>query len=93
MNRKEVENIVKKIIFEQTEVTGKISLQHNLKKDIQMDELDILEMTMDIENELNICIDDEKIEKCKTVGDVIDYLCKREDVYDEIESRFEILDI
>ncbi|RVU55300.1 acyl carrier protein [Anaerosphaera multitolerans] len=42
--------------------------------DLNADSIDIVEFVMTIEDELDLEIDDEVIEKMSTIGDVIDYI-------------------
>lgn len=46
-------------------------------EDVGADSLDRVELIMELEGELGVTIPDDELEKIKTVGDVIDFLAKR----------------
>ena len=50
-----------------------------LKEGLEMDSLDLVELTMHFEDEFDISIPDEDAEKWKTVGDIIKYLERRKE--------------
>lgn len=66
----DIENIVKKIIHEHMGIE-ECTLESDLIDEIGMDSLDVVEFVMAIEEEFNIMIDDEAVEKMKTVGDIV----------------------
>ncbi|MCR4707580.1 MAG: acyl carrier protein [Clostridiales bacterium] len=45
-----------------------------LKEDLQADSASVLMLVMDLENEFGIQIEDDAIEKVKTVGDMVRYI-------------------
>lgn len=51
-----------------------ITLETNFKQDLEMDSLSAVELSMAIEEEFNIEVSDESIEKFVVVGDLIDYI-------------------
>ncbi|MDO5712814.1 MAG: acyl carrier protein [Tissierellia bacterium] len=51
-----------------------ISKETNLVEDLEADSLDIVELTMAIEEEFGVAIEDEDLEHVKTVGDILAYL-------------------
>lgn len=53
-----------------------ISRDMKIREDFEVDSISILEFVMDIEEEFDIEIDDDDIDKMITVGDVIDYVEK-----------------
>lgn len=66
---------LKKIIAEQLNVSeDSIKPETSFKDDLEADSLDLFEVVMGIEDEYNVEIPSEDLEKISTVGDVIDYL-------------------
>ena len=66
---------LKKIIAEQLNVSeDSVKLETSFKDDLEADSLDLFEVVMAIEDEYNVEIPSEDLEKISTVGDVIDYL-------------------
>ena len=53
-----------------------ITKEASLIDDLGADSLDIVELTMAIEEEFGVSIEDEELEKVKTVGDILNYLEK-----------------
>ena len=51
---------------------GELSLDADLKEDLQMDSLDRIEFVLNIEDAFDISIHDEDIERFKTVENIID---------------------
>ena len=49
---------------------NKLELTHNLKNDLKADELDIVEITMEIEDKLELNIPDEEVEANFTDDDI-----------------------
>lgn len=49
----------------------KITLESNLKDDLNADSLDLVELIATLEDDYNITIPDEDAEKIQTVGDVV----------------------
>lgn len=65
---------VKKIILDQMDVDAdNININSDFIEDLGADSLDIAELIMAFEDEFNIEIGDDDIEKIRTVSDVIDY--------------------
>ena len=54
--------------------TDEIQLDSRLKEDLKADSASIMMLVMDIENEFNITIDDDAVEKVKTVHDMVTYI-------------------
>lgn len=66
---------LKKIIAEQLNVSeDSVEPETSFKDDLEADSLDLFEVVMAIEDEYNVEIPSEDLEKISTVGDVIDYL-------------------
>lgn len=76
MTKEEVFNKIKDIIVDQLDVDAdKVKENTNFKNDLDLDSLDIFEVTDKIEDTYDIEIDtDEGIE---TVGELVDYVLKQ----------------
>lgn len=48
--------------------------ESKITDDLQMDSLDMLEFVLDLEYEFKINVDDNEIDKCNTLNDVINYV-------------------
>ncbi len=65
---------VKSMIVEQLGVEeGEVALKTTFE-DLDADSLDIVELIMALEEEFELEISDEEVEKIKTVGDVVSYI-------------------
>lgn len=64
--------IVEKIGIEKDAVT----LDASFIEDLGCDSLDVVELVMTLEEEFNIEVPDEELEKLVTVGDVVEYIEK-----------------
>ncbi|MFZ7132067.1 MAG: acyl carrier protein [Eubacteriales bacterium] len=65
---------IKKIILGQLDVKeSDISINADFIEDLGADSLDIAELIMAFEDEFNIEINDDDIEKIRTVSDVVNY--------------------
>lgn len=77
MDISKIESTVTRVIAEQTGVElSEIKPETRLIEDLNWDSLDPVEMVMELEDELDICIMDGDAEKLKTVADVIAYVQK-----------------
>ena len=56
------------------------TLRTRLKKDLELDSLDLVELEMKLEEKFGFVIKDEDLFKFKTVGDIYKFLEKRSDV-------------
>lgn len=66
---------IKEILAGQLDVDAEeISLDTKIAEDLGADSLDVVELLMAIEDEFDVEIPDEEIEKLKTVGDVVEYI-------------------
>ena len=68
--------MIKSIIEEQLAITDPdiITLNTNLREDLDADSLDAVEIIMAVEDELDIEIPDDIAERFQTVGQIVDYL-------------------
>lgn len=75
---KNIEKRIKKIIFDKLDIKEeKITEDASFLKDLGADSLDIVELIMALEEEFNIEILDEEVEKMNTVQDYIEYIKNR----------------
>ena len=51
-----------------------ISLDADLREDFDADSLDMVDLIMDVEDEFNVEVPDEILDKLVTVKDVVDYI-------------------
>ena len=66
---------IKKILAEQFSMSeDDINMDTSFTEDIGADSLDLVELVMALEQEFDIEIDDEEVEKIKTVGDAVRYI-------------------
>jgi acyl carrier protein len=78
MDKKEIFEKVKEIMVESLSVEEeKITENASLTDDLELDSLELVDLTMDFENELGISIDDSELEKIKTVGDIVEILASK----------------
>ena len=72
------EEKVKQIIADLLQVdVGEVNLYSDLVEDLGADSLDVIELGMQLEEEFDLEIPDEDIERIKTVKDVLDYIKER----------------
>ena len=73
------EERVKEIIAKELEVSpDQLTSEASFIDDLGADSLDTVELVMALEEEFGIDIPDEDADKIKTVGDVLEYLKKRQ---------------
>lgn len=66
---------LKKIISEQLEVDQSIITESaSITGELGADSLDLIDLAMSIEDEFDIELSDEALEKIKTVGDLVEYI-------------------
>ncbi len=66
---------IRKIIAEQLDIDeSEVTLESNITEDLECDSLDIVDMVMTFEDEFNIEIPDDAVEKIKTVGDIVKFI-------------------
>ncbi|QNO16376.1 acyl carrier protein [Alkalicella caledoniensis] len=66
---------VKKIVVEHTSVSeDSVTLEASFQDDLDLDSLDIMDLLMVLEEEFDVQIPDEELQKMKTVGDVVSYI-------------------
>ena len=62
--------IVESLGIEEDQVT----MEASFKEDLKVDSLDLFEMVMSLEDEFDVEIPTEELEKMETVGDVVEYI-------------------
>ena len=66
---------IKNILAEQFSMSeDEITADTSFAEDIGADSLDLVELVMALEQEFDVEIDDDEVEKIKTVGDAIRYI-------------------
>lgn len=68
---------VKSLIVEQLDVDKDKVSPDTTFEDIDADSLDVVELVMALEEEFDLEISDEEVEKIKTVGDIVNYIEER----------------
>ena len=70
------ELIVESLGIEEDQVTMEASFKEDssFKEDLGADSLDLFEMVMSLEDEFDVEIPTEELEKMETVGDVVEYI-------------------
>jgi len=72
---------VKTMISEQFDIEKEdITMETSFQGDLDADSLDLVELIMVIEDELDLEIEDEEVEKIKTVGNAVEYIQKHIDL-------------
>ena len=66
---------IKKILAEQFSMSeDDITMNTSFTEDIGADSLDLVELVMALEQEFDLEIEDDEVEKIKTVGDAVRYI-------------------
>ena len=66
---------VRKILCEQFELEeDRVTMESNLIGDLGADSLDVIDLAMSIEDEFDIEVPDDEIEKIKTVDDIVRFV-------------------
>ena len=66
---------LKEIISEQLEVNAEdITLESNIMDDFDADSLDLVDIVMSVEDEFEVEVPEDAVEKMKTVGDVVKFI-------------------
>ena len=71
---------VKKIIVDQLDVEeDKVTEAASITDDVGADSLDVVDLVMSFEEEFDIEIPDDQVEKIKTVGDIVKFIEEKVD--------------
>ena len=66
---------VRTMLAEQLEIDeDRITMDSNIMEDFDADSLDVVDMVMSLEDEFDIEVPDEEVEKLHTVGDVVRFI-------------------
>ncbi len=71
------EKIIALIAEKLNKKVEQVKLESKLVEDLGADSLDVVELVMACEDEFNISLPDEDVEKMQTVKDVVEYITKR----------------
>ncbi len=78
MDRNEIFNKIKDIVVEELGVSpDKVTEDARFIEDLGADSIGVMELVMKMEEEFDLKIPDEDIEKLRTVGDVINYILEK----------------
>lgn len=66
---------IKELIVEEVGVDAeKVTMEASFKDDLNIDSLDLFEMVMNLEEEFDVEIPSEELEKMDTVADIVNYI-------------------
>ena len=66
---------LKEIIMDQLDVEeDEVTMDANIQEDLDADSLDMVDLVMSVEEEFDLKIEDEDVEKFKTVGDIVSFI-------------------
>lgn len=66
---------IKKILAEQLDADeDDMTMETKIAEELGADSLDVVELLMSIEDEFEVEIPDEEIDRIKTIGDVVEYI-------------------
>ncbi len=77
-SKDEIYEILRKVIAEELEVEpDSVTPDARFQEDLGADSLDLVELTMKLEDEFGIKVPDEDVEKLTTVQSVVDYIYEK----------------
>ncbi|MBQ8824296.1 MAG: acyl carrier protein [Ruminococcus sp.] len=66
---------LKELIVDQLDVEeDEVTLEAKIQEDLEADSLDIVDLVMSVEDEFSVKVEDEDVEKIKTVGDLVSFI-------------------
>ena len=75
MDKNQVFDKVKAVILDELEVAeAKVTMDTKLKEDLGADSIDAVQIIMALEDEFDIKLEDDNLEKISTVGDVVEFI-------------------
>ena len=81
MSRDEIYYFLLDIIANQLSVDkATMTLETRFVQDMEADSLDCIELVMDIEDEFEISVSDDEMDKLTTIGKALDYICKNSEM-------------
>ena len=75
--RKEIIAAVEELIKDQKDSDFQVSLDMDLRKELEIDSVDLMECIIYLEEAYQIDIPDKDIDAMATVGDMVDYVLKK----------------
>ena len=79
MDEKKIFEDVKAMVVDTLQFDGDVTMDSSFAADLQADSLDVVELTMALEEKYGITIPDEELPNIKTVGDIVRYIVKNGD--------------
>ena len=79
MDEKKIFEDVKAMVVDTLQFDGDVTMDSSFADDLQADSLDVVELTMALEETYGITIPDEELPNIKTVGDIVRYIVKNGD--------------
>ena len=74
MKRDEIFKFIENYLINFGDIEFEINEKTNIKNELNLDSLDMLEIIFELENEYKIDIDDEIFSELKTIEDVVNYV-------------------
>ncbi len=75
MDKNQVFDKVKAVILDELDVAeAKVTMDAKLKEDLGADSIDAVQIIMALEDEFDIKLEDDNLEKISTVGDVVEFI-------------------
>ncbi len=75
MDKNQVFEKVKAVILDELDVAeAKVTMDAKLKEDLGADSIDAVQIIMALEDEFDIKLEDDNLEKISTVGDVVEFI-------------------
>ena len=75
MDKNQVFDKVKAVILDELDVAeAKVTMDAKLKEDLGADSIDAVQIIMALEDEFDIKLEDDNLEKITTVGDVVEFI-------------------
>ncbi len=79
MDEKKIFEDIKAMVVDTLQFDGDVTMNSSFADDLQADSLDVVELTMALEEKYGITIPDEELPNIKTVGDIVRYIVKNGD--------------
>ena len=79
MDEKKIFEDIKAMVVDTLQFDGDVTMNSGFADDLQADSLDVVELTMALEEKYGITIPDEELPNIKTVGDIVRYIVKNGD--------------
>ena len=79
MDEKKIFEDIKAMVVDTLQFDGDVTMNSSFADDLQADSLDVVELTMALEEKYGITIPDEELPNIKTGGDSVRYIVKNGD--------------